>query len=153
MISLEHTSLGLLCCTALGRGAGDAGPTASCRHPRLVPQQKRDRVCDAPAPDAVERYIKAIDIEEGSLAYDSEGRRLRLTTRRERRSWLFGLWRVPFDHTIVECDDFEPGHAEALRSRLKAFLSAHEVPETEMADSVPVRDLLGLAIERAGFTR
>jgi hypothetical protein len=104
--------------------------------------------------DSVERYIEAVDVEaEGYSAYDSEGRRLRLTTRQEQRPVLFGLFRVPFDRTIVECEEAEPAHAEALRSVLTAFLRAQDAPATGLADPVSLQHILDQAIEKAGFTR
>jgi hypothetical protein len=104
--------------------------------------------------DDAERYLEAIDVEDGRYsAFDSEGRSLLLTTVDERRPVLFGLLKVPSKQVIVEAEQAEPAQAEALRENLAAFLRHLGVPAAELGDSVPLESLLRLAIERAGFTK
>ncbi len=103
--------------------------------------------------ESLERYIEPTDVREGNGAvYDSEGRRLSLATRRERRPVLFGLFRVPSERTVLECEECEPGHAEVLRTLLAEFLRDRNMAHTSFADSVPLGHLLELAISTVGFT-
>jgi hypothetical protein len=103
--------------------------------------------------ESVERYLEATDVQDGRYsAYDSEGRRLRLTTRQELRPVLFGLFRVRSERVVVEREDTEPEDAEALRSLLRGFLRAVDTSSAEVDDSVPLRSFLDLAIEKVGFT-
>lgn len=67
--------------------------------------------------------------EESFTAYDSEGRLLELVVERRRVPAWFGLTQRETEVVTARPVEFEPEHADALRSALASFLEEQGVAE------------------------
>jgi hypothetical protein len=72
--------------------------------------------------EAAELSLEAIDVENDEyVAYDSEGRLLKLGVERIKRgSGIFAVW---LDKVVISCIETEPNHADDLRRILVDFFA------------------------------
>lgn len=98
------------------------------------------------------QHCEPIGVQEGPiLAFDSEGRRLRVFTREYDRPVLFGTFKVRDERVEVEAEEEEPTHADELRRVLVEFLGGRGLLPVESAEGTPLQALLERAIAAQGY--
>jgi hypothetical protein len=103
--------------------------------------------------DAV-RYIEWPSIvEDRAVAYDSEGRLLKLEAPGERATGLLGVKAYSVNKPIsITGAEVEPSHQDELGRLLRDFLERVGTARESVANAA-LGDLLRMAITHAGFTR
>jgi hypothetical protein len=103
--------------------------------------------------DAV-RYIEWPSIvEDRTVAYDSEGRLLKLEAPGERATGLLGVKAYSVNKPIsITGAEVEPSHQDELGRLLRDFLERVGTARESVANAA-LGDLLRMAITHAGFTR
>lgn len=102
--------------------------------------------------DSLLRYVEPIDVANGEyVAYDSEGRRVYLQSRKKTTHSLFGLIRDERYTSVIAEEEEEPKHADELCVLLVNALASVDVRETARRRNL--RDTLETAIEKFGYTR
>ena len=99
-----------------------------------------------------ELYLEPWAAEEGSTAYDGEGRLLELRVEGRGSPELFGLIRMKVEHVRIEAVEEEPHHAPQLRAALLTLLERSGL-SIDNPDVPPLRELVGRGVEHAGLTR
>jgi hypothetical protein len=103
--------------------------------------------------DAV-RYIEWPSIvEDRTVAYDSEGRLLKLEAPGERATGLLGVKAYSVNKPIsITGAEVEPSHQDELGRLLRDFLERVGTARESVANAA-LGDLLRMAITHGGFTR
>ena len=98
---------------------------------------------------AMEGYLEAIDVHNGEyLVYDSEGRRIELTTSEVPTRAIFGLLKGTAEVVRVGGYEADPTHAAELASKLRDTLEHLNEPVPARAS---LAELLDRLHQRAGF--
>ena len=104
-------------------------------------------LCVFPDAEKAQAYLEPHDVHRGRyIAYDSEGRRLRLSVERKRQTLFTVLPIPPEEQVVVEPGDAEPTHSEELREQLIRALSHAGEPPDELA-TVSLTRLVSKALE------
>jgi hypothetical protein len=100
-----------------------------------------------------ERYVEAPQVLEGRcVAYDSDGRLLRLTAPKSKMSAFFSIRDYNVDRPItIEEAEADPSHQVELTDLLRAHLPRVGCPAESIANT-PLEGLVTIATERIGFT-
>jgi len=99
-----------------------------------------------------EGKLEAIEVRnEEFVAYDSEGRLLKLDIERAETSTFFGLGETMLEYVVIESARDRPNHAPQLRAALVRFFERVGVPPDD-SDHVTLRELVRGGVERSGFT-
>lgn len=99
-----------------------------------------------------ERKLEAIDVRnEEYVAYDSEGRLLRVTIERGEAPIFFGLDKTTVDYVVIESAEDEPSHAPQLRAALVDFLERIGV-SLDDPESLSLQELVSKGAAHANFT-
>lgn len=102
--------------------------------------------------ERAEGKLEAIDVRnEEYVAYDSEGRLLKLAIESSETSTFFGLGTNVLDYVVVEGAEDRPNHAPQLRAVLVRFFGRAGFQPTELS-AIPLQDLVRRGVERSGFT-
>jgi len=107
--------------------------------------------------ESVEHAVRYIEwpsiVEQRSVAYDSEGRLLKLEAPGERASGLLGIKVYSVNKPItIAIAEVEPSHQHEMSQLLREFLGRVGAAQ-ESLESATLDELLRMAIAQTGFTR
>ena len=98
---------------------------------------------------SMENYLEPIDVHNGEyLVYDSEGRKVLLTTAVESSSSLFGLIKGSSEHVRVSAVEDPPSYSQVLSAKIRRTLENLSVDAPAAAS---LSELIALLLSRTRF--
>ncbi|MDO8444575.1 MAG: hypothetical protein Q7T53_00470 [Deltaproteobacteria bacterium] len=100
-----------------------------------------------------ENYLESPDVLAGQyVAYDSDGRLLKLNAPKQKKYGLLWFTIISIDKISISNGESQASHVEELKSILKDFLEYLGISK-QWLEEASLNDLLAKCIDKAGYTK